>query len=169
MHLVRHMHPAQLTTDDLLTQCVIERTRRGGPGGQHRNKTETAVVISHNSGITGSASERRSQDLNRREAIIRLRLNLATGLRTAPSDNLSPEWIAFSNRTSNRVSIHSDVYPALLAEALDHFADCKYELSVAASRLQVSSARLTSLIKCYPPALRHCNVQRQYLGLHPLR
>ena len=163
------MHPSQLTTDDLLAQCVIERTRRGGPGGQHRNKTETAVVITHDSGIMGSASERRSQDLNRSEAIHRLRLNLATEFRTLPTDDLSLEWLAFSNRSHNRVSIHNEVYPALLAEALDHFAHCSYELSVTALRLRVSSARLTNLIKIYPPALRYCNVQRASLGLHPLK
>lgn len=47
--------------------------RGGGPGGQHRNKTETGVRLYHPpSGITVLASERRSQSQNRELAFRRL-------------------------------------------------------------------------------------------------
>ncbi len=47
--------------------------RSGGPGGQHRNKTETGVRILHPpSGIRVSATERRSQAQNREQAFERL-------------------------------------------------------------------------------------------------
>ncbi|MCY2992774.1 MAG: peptide chain release factor-like protein [Planctomycetota bacterium] len=53
------IHPAALAIDQLLRECQIVRTRRSGPGGQHRNKVETAVVITHlPSGVKGEASER---------------------------------------------------------------------------------------------------------------
>mgnify|MGYP001288551881 CR=1 FL=1 len=69
------MHPAALQSEILLTQCEESRTKRSGPGGQHRNKTETAVVLTHQpSGIVAEASERRSQAANRRVALWRLRL-----------------------------------------------------------------------------------------------
>ena len=75
-------HPVELEESQLLAQCTIQRTRRGGPGGQHRNKVESAIVITHEpTGIIGQASERRSQHENRDVAIDRLRLNLALGFR----------------------------------------------------------------------------------------
>ena len=63
----------------LLAECTEEFFNAGGPGGQHRNKTESGVRLSHGpTGITVSATERRSQAQNRGEALERLRDKLAT-------------------------------------------------------------------------------------------
>ena len=71
-------HPAALSSEQLHARCHETRTRRSGPGGQHRNKVETAIVLlDPETGISAEAAERRSQAENRRVAIFRLRLNLA--------------------------------------------------------------------------------------------
>src|SRR5262249_15351793 len=69
------IHPAALPVEELLADCDVRRTRRSGPGGQRRNKVETAVTIVHRpTTISAEASERRSQAENCTLALFRLRL-----------------------------------------------------------------------------------------------
>jgi ribosome-associated protein len=66
-----------LTDEALLAQCEETFFVGGGPGGQHRNKTESAVRLVHPaSGVTVTATERRSQPQNRAAALARLRERL---------------------------------------------------------------------------------------------
>jgi len=65
--------PFPTDRDTLEKEVEMTFYRAGGPGGQHRNKTETAVRLVHRrSGITVTASERRSQGQNRELAWDRL-------------------------------------------------------------------------------------------------
>jgi ribosome-associated protein len=55
-------------------EVVVETYRSRGPGGQRKNKTETAVRLTHlPSGIVVIATEHRSQTQNRKLAFERLR------------------------------------------------------------------------------------------------
>ncbi|HUL31297.1 MAG TPA: peptide chain release factor-like protein [Thermodesulfobacteriota bacterium] len=61
----------------LRRQVAIETYRSRGPGGQRKNKVETAVRLTHlPSGITVVATEHRSQSENRKLAFERLRERL---------------------------------------------------------------------------------------------
>ena len=57
----------------LLADCDVETYRASGPGGQHRNKTESAVRMTHQpSGVVRVATEHRSQLRNRVLALERI-------------------------------------------------------------------------------------------------
>jgi len=61
----------------LLAECEETFFVAGGPGGQHRNKTESGVRLVHGpTGAAVSATERRSQARNRAAALRRLRERL---------------------------------------------------------------------------------------------
>lgn len=64
----------------------METYKASGPGGQHRNKRETAVRIRHlPSGVTALATEHRSQARNKALALRRLELKVhALGKKRRP-------------------------------------------------------------------------------------
>jgi len=59
--------------ESLERDCDLEFFVAGGPGGQHRNKVETGVRLTHRpTGLVVTATERRSQSANREAAFQRM-------------------------------------------------------------------------------------------------
>lgn len=133
-----------MSDSELLHQCAEDRYRASGPGGQHRNKTDSAVRLRHlPTQVIVTAVERRSRQENRRQALRRLRAALAYRCRQ-PIDRAEPlslpeEWWTLSERGG-------DFWPtvALVLDVLDvhqgRFAD-------TASALDVSTSRLTKFLR----------------------
>ncbi|MQM14770.1 hypothetical protein Taro_047703 [Colocasia esculenta] len=72
----------QLTDEELMGQCEMDTFKASGPGGQHRNKRESAVRLKHlPTGVIAQAVEDRSQHKNRASALARLRTLLALKVR----------------------------------------------------------------------------------------
>ncbi|XP_054785195.1 uncharacterized protein LOC129291719 isoform X2 [Prosopis cineraria] len=82
----------ELTNEELMRQCEMDTFKSSGPGGQHRNKRESAVRLKHlPTGIIAQAAEDRSQHKNRASALTRLRALIALKVRnTLDLDAYSP-------------------------------------------------------------------------------
>lgn len=169
--LVDPPHPATLAEEALLEQCGTARGRSGGPGGQHRNKVETKITLTHTAtGVAAQAGERRLASENARVALRRLRLALAVAVR-APvktGDARSALWL--ERCRAGKVVCNPDHwdFPALLAEALDMLESCRWDPHRAAVRLECTSSQLIKLLKDHPPALARLNAERAAKGKHGL-
>src|SRR4030042_1773821 len=73
--MVKPTQPKYMTNPEILKkEVIIETYKSSGPGGQRKNKTETAIRLRHlPSGSTVTATEHRSQAQNRKLAFERLR------------------------------------------------------------------------------------------------
>lgn len=165
-------HPATLPADLLLKDCDVTRTRRSGPGGQHRNKVETAIVLVHRpTGVRAEASERRSQAQNHDAAVFRLRVHLAVQVRAEVPGDFTPSPLWKSRCRDGRVVVNSghDDFPALLAEALDVVTAHQMEIKPAAEALGCTTSQLIKLLQAEPQAILLVNRERQARGLPILR
>lgn len=164
------MHPAALPPDSLLADVQEMHTRRSGPGGQHRNKVQTAVVLVHHpTGIAAEAAERRSQAENRRVAMGRLRLKLALEHRTTALPAPSARWLARVRGRQLAVAVDHHDYPALVAEALDQLQAHGLDMPATAAALGVTTTQLLKLFKKTPVAWTTLNRLRSGAGLPVLR
>ncbi|GAC1448575.1 MAG: hypothetical protein NVSMB9_31870 [Isosphaeraceae bacterium] len=164
-------HPAGLDPLALAAECESRFTRRSGPGGQNRNKVETAVVLRHRpTGVGAEAAERRSQGENLKAALFRLRRNLALQIRRpiAPEAPPSALWRTRCHGGKVVVSPDHEDFPALIAEALDRLEVLGMDVKTAALALDCTPTQLIRLLKDEPRALLQVNENRQSRGLRPL-
>lgn len=144
----------EVVTDDgdLLRQCEVVRQTRGGPGGQHANKTATGVRLRHRaSGLVVQACEHRSGEANRAAALGRLRLALACALR----GGADPAWLRPHVR-GGRLACGPTAasWPAVAAVLLDALAAADGDLHDAAARCGLSATQLAKSL-CVDQQVRH--------------
>jgi len=163
-----------LPDDDLFRQCDVDTYRASGPGGQKRNKTDSAVRLRHRpTGLVAIAVESRSQHDNRRKALKRLRETIALEIRhrVDPATYQLGEVMSgcISGRGRLVVGRRDARYPTALGEILDVLAVCDLRVSDAAARLGVSTANLVSFLKNDTKAWARVNQMRAERGIRPLR
>lgn len=156
-----------------MAQCEVHTYRASGPGGQKRNKTDSAVRLYHPpTDQTVVATESRSQIENRARALRRLRRAIALGVRE-PIDvvRYTPGAVLASCLTTGRLSVGAKDarFDRALAEVLDLLIGCGGSVSKAAQKLGVSTANLVSFFGSHPKVWARVNQMRAAEGLRPLR
>jgi hypothetical protein len=166
-----------LASDDaLIAQCEVDRYRASGPGGQHRNKTESAVRLRHTpSGTTAIGEDSRSQAENKLHAVRRLRAAIALGVREpvaldgyVPSPRLAG-LVAGGTAPLGAKTRLTGEYWAQIAELLDLLVAGDLEIGRTAQRLGITTGALSKLLLHDEQVARVVNDLRRGRGMRPLR
>ena len=146
-----------LTDQELMEQCVLDKFRASGPGGQKKNKTDSAVRIRHvSSGLVGLSSESRSQHINRVYALRRLRLKIALTLRSNPP-NVRSELEKFVQQTKNSsftLNTRNSKYSIIVASLFDELSANNWKVSLTAKKIGVTSSSLNKFLRSNPELWR---------------
>lgn len=159
-----------LTDEALLAQCEWDRYRASGPGGQKKNKTESAVRLRHQpTGLWVTAVESRSQHDNRRRAVKRLREALALEWRQPLTHDELPDAVKeFAGAASLSMSERDPRFLPLVAGLLDLLDASQAQLSTVAGQLNVPTAQLVHLFRTTDNAWQALQRLRQKHGQKPL-
>ena len=153
-----------LSMDDemLSSECLLDFHKASGNGGQHVNKTSSAVRIKHKkSGIESVCAEHRSQHDNRRCALESLRQRIALQIR-CPSD-------PFFSVGDPPVSMKNKLYSLWMAKLLDVFAESEYNPRQTAEKVGTGSTKLIKLFYRDSILWQHVQNIRAAAGFAPLK
>jgi hypothetical protein len=162
-----------LDDDALLRQCRIDYRRDSGPGGQKRNKVESAVRLTHTtSGVVAHAAEDRSQHVNKRRALRRLRTNIAHSVRRpvdldAPFDNECAGLLPWTS--AQPIGAKSALRPRAEQALLDVLDACGGSIGDAATYLGGSTGQLSKVLTKETRLKDAANSIRRRFDLGPLR
>ena len=165
-----------VSDDALIAQCEVDRYRASGPGGQHRNKTESAVRLRHKlTGISAIGEDSRSQSENKLHAVRRLRAAIALDVREhvgLEHYTASPRLAALVAGGTGPLGAKTRLtgeYWAAIGELLDLLVAGNLEIGATAQRLGITTGALSKLLLHDEQVGRAVNDLRRAAGMRPLR
>ena len=161
-----------LTDQEFLKQCVFDAYTASGPGGQKRNRTYSAVRLTHKpTGLAVVAEESRSQHENRARACRRLKILLALRLRAQPVDgwNLPEALLPYFKPALQRMNPKNESYALFCAAMLDLLYRERGSLSQTAQALGISTGQCGPLFMIAKDIMSETNAIRAHFGLKPIR
>jgi hypothetical protein len=151
----------ELDDDQLLRHCRCDRFRGSGPGGQHRNTSDSAIRLTLiDADIISTASEQRSQHKNRSQALKRLRMQIALNMRCDPPLAYDGPW---------KPGAKARIYPAFVAAVIDALHTSEYRVGDAAKLLGISTGKLVRALADDTTVWAKVNQEREKRDLKPLK
>ena len=168
-------YPFLALDDRLLAHaCRVEAYQASGPGGQKRNRTYSAIRLSHAAtNISVIAEESRSQNENKLRALRRLRMAIALRVRKQPgaAGPAIPDTITvyFKQDTPLQVNQRNPLYPLVCATILDALYFKQGSIGDASRLLGLSTGRLSRFLGRDQDLLHAVNELRSHFNLKPLK
>ena len=151
----------------LLALCREDTMRAGGPGGQHVNRTVSAVRLVHlATGTTVQCQDHRERLRNHIDAVRAMRIALALVVRGV----CQVEWLdPYRSGRQIRAGGQANDYHLLVGCALDALTRCEGRLAEAAGDLRISTSQLVKLLTADKSVHTAVNAMRQMHGQGPLK
>ncbi len=163
-----------LDEKQFIRQCKIDAYAASGPGGQKRNRTYSAVRITHcKTDISVIAEESRSQAENKLKALKRLKKAVALNVRKDPSHSTFKIQTnikeIFRKDRPLHINIRNPLYPVFCATILDAIFLAEGSVSSASKILNTTTGKLNKALSRDRDLLNAVNTLRQNYNFKPLK
>ena len=153
-----------MTPEELLRACTLKGFQGSGPGGQHRNKTNTGVVLTlRDFNLEIKSSEGRSALENKTHAVHRMRMALALQIRMPPAN---PE-IPFPG-SNGHIQLSNALFPLFVAHVFDIMAAKNGDTKAAAQAFGLSPTALVKILRQDKSCAAKLQGNRKQNGKAPL-
>lgn len=132
-----------MTLDQLLAACTQKGFQGSGPGGQHRNKTNTGVQLNlREYNLEIKSCEGRSAKENKTHALHKMQMAIALNVRETPPDTEMP----FPG-SNGHIQPSNPQFPIFVAHVFDRMAQKNGDTKEAAQAFGLTPSALVKILR----------------------
>lgn len=132
-----------MSLEELLSACTQKGFQGSGPGGQHRNKTNTGVkLFLRDYNLEIKSCEGRSAKENRVHALHRMQMEIALNVRETPPEKEIP----FPG-SNGHIQTGNALFPLFVAHIFDIMATKNGDSKAAAEAFGLSQSALVKILR----------------------